>query len=111
MSGDFCVDIEDFIRDDVILESTEYFSIHIISIGPCGVIVGNAYTTVNITDDDGKIIWPCYSCVIFFATELKAGFTQQVDLMLEEDNGQEICVRVEGLIERPIDDIAVNGKL
>ena len=60
MSGDFCVDIEDFIRDDVILESTEYFSIHIISISPCGGIVPT-YTTVNITDDDGKIIWPCYS--------------------------------------------------
>ena len=46
-----------------------------------------------------------------FATELKAGFTQQVDVMLEEGNGQDICVRVEGLTERPIDDIAVNGKL
>ena len=111
MSGDFCVDIEDFIRDDVILESTEYFSIHIISIGPCGGIVGIAYATVNITDDDGKIIWPCYSYVIFCVTELKAGFTQQVDVMLEEGNGQDICVRVEGLTERPIDDIAVNGKL
>ena len=115
MSGDFCVDIEDFIRDDVILESTEYFSIHIILISPCGGIVGIAYATVNITDDDGKIIWPCIHIMsymfLLFATELKAGFTQQVDLMLEEGNGQEICVRVEGPTERPIDDIAVNGKL
>ena len=54
MSGDFCVDIEDFIRDDVILESTEYFSIHMLSIGPCGGIAGIVYATVNITDDDGK---------------------------------------------------------
>ena len=34
-----------------------------------------------------------------------------MDVMLEEGNGQDICVRVEGLTERPIDDIAVNGKL
>ena len=44
------------------------------------------------------------------STELKAGFTNDVNLMLEEDHSQSICVTVEGATERPIDDIVVDGE-
>ena len=47
---------------------------------------------------------------VCYPTELKAGFTNDVNVMLEESNVETICVTVEGLTERPINDIVVNGE-
>ena len=44
------------------------------------------------------------------STDLKTGFTNDVDVMLNESDTESICVTVEGSTERPIDDIVVNGK-
>ena len=45
------------------------------------------------------------------STELKAGFSNDVHVMLDEGDVESICVTVEGSTERPIDDIVVNGML
>ena len=45
-----------------------------------------------------------------YPTELKAGFTNDVNVMLEEGNVETICVTVEGLTERFIGYIIVNGE-
>ena len=44
-------------------------------------------------------------------TELKAGFSNDVHVMLDEGNVESVCVTVEGSTERHIDDIVVNGML
>ena len=53
-SGDICFDIEDFIIDDTVLETTEDFAIEVQSINPCGSIGTASTTVVTITDNDGE---------------------------------------------------------
>ena len=55
LSGDsICTDIEDFIVDDAILESTEDFTVEVVSVSPCGGVGTAPTTVVSITDNDGK---------------------------------------------------------
>ena len=53
-TGDqFCIDISSFILDDNILESTESFSIFLVTVLPCGN-VDSSVTVVEILDNDSK---------------------------------------------------------
>ena len=54
LSGDICTDIEDFIFDDNILESTEDFTIEIQGVSPCGSVGADNTTVVSITDNDSE---------------------------------------------------------
>ena len=56
VSGDVCTDIEDFIIDDEILESTEDFTIQIEGVSPCGSIGTDNTTVVSITDNDSELL-------------------------------------------------------
>lgn len=56
VSGDYCIDIEDFIVDDEILESTEIFTVNLIDVLPCGDIGPDDETEVSIFDNDCKNI-------------------------------------------------------
>ena len=65
---DVCIDLDDIIIDDSILESTEDFMFSIAAILPCGDIGPENETLVNITDNDSKLykkyhVPTYYACV------------------------------------------------
>ena len=54
-SGDYCIDIADFIVNDEILEATETFTVDLLDVLPCGNLGPDVETEVSILDDDCKI--------------------------------------------------------
>ena len=119
-----CIDIRNFIIDDNIVESNETLNIVLQSISPYGMVGSDSTTVIEIFDNDSKTIvrlsfhsiimvqqWLVFAPSLFCLcpAELQVGFVNS-EYSLREGTEVSVCVLLEGYVERPIDDIYVNGE-